>query len=96
LQEYFQRRQLELYPLELFSDIQQPNLYTPQVGEPVEFRTNPAMNKGTAVFSSRFWREGVCQEIKAIPSRGEVLVVKDINTSATFELNRYQLRPCSI
>jgi hypothetical protein len=54
------------------------------------------MNKGTVVFSSGFWREGVCQEIKDIPSRGKVLVVKDINTSATFELNRYQLTPCSI
>jgi hypothetical protein len=31
-----------------FSDIQQLNLYTPQVGEPVEFRTKPAMsNKKT-------------------------------------------------
>ena len=83
MQEYFQRRQLELYPLELFSDIQQPNLYTPQVGEPVEFRTNPAMHKGTAAFSSGFWRELVCQEIKDIPPRGKVFVVKDINTSAT-------------
>jgi hypothetical protein len=54
------------------------------------------MNKGTAMFSSGFWREGVCQEIKDILSRGKVFVVKDINTSATFELNRYQLRPCSI
>jgi len=53
------------------------------------------MNKGMVVFSSGFWR-GVCQEIKDILSRGKVFVVKDNNTSATFELNRHQLTPCSI
>ena len=43
-----------------------------------------------------FWsNEGSCQEIKDIPSREKVFVVKNINASTTFELNRYQLRPCS-
>ena len=42
------------------------------------------MNKGTVVFSSAFWRDGI----------RESFVIKDINSNFIFELNRYQLMPC--
>ena len=92
LMEYFQKRQLQIYPLEMFSDNYQ-DIFTPTIGEYLQFKTNPAMNKGTAVFTSGFWREGICQNIKNDPSRGKIFVIKDIIISFTFELNRYQLRP---
>ena len=63
LMDYFQKRQLEIYPLELFSD-NYHDIFTPTIGEYLQFKTNPAMNKGTAVFTSGFWREGICQNIK--------------------------------
>jgi len=69
-------------------------LYTPAIGEKLKFRPNPAMNKGTAVFSSGFWRDGICDNVKTDLSRGKIFVIKDINSNFTFELNRYQLRPC--
>ncbi|CAC5418806.1 unnamed protein product [Mytilus coruscus] len=92
LMDYFQKRQLEIYPLEMFSDNYQ-DIFTHTIGEYLQFKTNPAMNKGTAVFTSGFWREGICQNIKNDSSRGKIFVIKDIITSFTFELNRYQLRP---
>ena len=91
--EYFQSKQLPLYPLEMFSESQHA-LYTPVIGEVVKYKTNPAMNKGTAVFTSGFWRDGLCQNIKDNMSRGKIFVVKDLNTNYLFELNRYQIRPC--
>jgi hypothetical protein len=53
------------------------------------------LNNVTPVRAGFWSNEGSCQEIKDIPSRGKVFVVKNINASATLELNRYQLRPCS-
>ena len=65
LMEYFQKRQLEIYPLEMFSDNYQ-DIFTPTIVEYLQFKTNPVMNKGTAVLTSSFWREGICQNIKMI------------------------------
>lgn len=90
--EYFKEKQLELYPLELFGGDCE-NVLTPTVGEVLQFRTNPAMNKGTAVFVSGYWRRGRCINIINNMSRGKLFVIEDDNTKYKFELNRYQLRP---
>ncbi|XP_071127613.1 uncharacterized protein [Mytilus edulis] len=70
LMDYFQKRQLEIYPLELFS-VNYQDIFTPTIGEYLQFKTNPAMNKGTAVFTSGFWREGICQKHKKMILLGE-------------------------
>jgi hypothetical protein len=31
-----------------------------------KFRPSPAMNKGKAVFSSGFWRDGICENVKTV------------------------------
>jgi hypothetical protein len=36
------------------------------IGEKLKFRPNPAMNKGTVVFSSRFWRDSICESFVII------------------------------
>ncbi|XP_076095375.1 uncharacterized protein LOC143066268 [Mytilus galloprovincialis] len=92
LMEYLKEKQLELYPLELFGGDSE-NVFTPAVGEVLQFRTNPAMNKGTAVFVSGYWRKGKCINIINNMSRGKLFVIEDDNTKYKFELNRYQLRP---
>ncbi|XP_071176195.1 uncharacterized protein [Mytilus edulis] len=92
LMEYLKEKQLELYPLELFGGDSE-NVFTPAVGEVLQFRTNPAMNKGTAVFVSGYWRKGKCISIINNMSRGKLFVIEDDNTKYKFELNRYQLRP---
>ncbi|CAG2234957.1 unnamed protein product [Mytilus edulis] len=79
LMEYFKEKQLELYPLELFGGDCE-NVFTPTVGEVLQFRTNPAMNKGTAVFVSGYWRKGKCINIINNMSRGKLFVIEDDNT----------------
>ncbi|CAC5400143.1 unnamed protein product [Mytilus coruscus] len=69
------------------------NVFTPTVGEVLQFRTNPTMNKGTAVFVIGYWRRGKCINIINNMSRGKIFVIEDDNTKYKFELNRYQLRP---
>ncbi|CAC5384828.1 unnamed protein product [Mytilus coruscus] len=39
LMDYFQKRQLEIYPLEMFSDNYQ-DIFTPTIGEYLQFKTN--------------------------------------------------------
>jgi hypothetical protein len=58
----FIKRQLELYPLEMFSETKE-TLYTPTIGKKLKFRPKPAMNKGTAVFNSGFCRDGICENV---------------------------------
>ncbi|XP_076106201.1 uncharacterized protein LOC143074842 [Mytilus galloprovincialis] len=93
LMEYFKEKQLELYPLELFEGDCE-NVFTPTVREVLQFKTNPAMNKGTVVFVSGYWRKGKCINIINNMSRGKLLVIED-DTKYKFELNRYQPRPCN-
>jgi len=38
------------------------------------------MNKGTAVFRSGFWRDGICENVKTDLSRGKIFVMKDIQS----------------
>lgn len=63
LMEYFQKRQLEIYPLEMFSDNYR-DIFTLTIVEYLQLKTNPAMNKGTAVLTSNCLREGICQNIE--------------------------------
>ena len=52
----------------------------------------PAMNKGTAVFSSGYWRKGMVIRTDSCPSRGTLYTVKDAITDYVFQINRFQIR----
>ena len=92
LREYFHSE--STYPVELFGESScQGNDFCPQAGEAVMYRTNPAMNKGTAVFSSGYWRKGVVVQIDKCEKRGTLYTVKDDITDYIFQINRHQIRP---
>ncbi|XP_052071114.1 uncharacterized protein LOC127709549 [Mytilus californianus] len=91
--QYFDSEQM--YPVELFGknsldDMTSYMFYNE--GDIVDYRTNPAMNKGTAVFSSGFWRRGVVIRIDKCPRRGTLYTVKDDITDFCFQINRLQIR----
>ena len=82
------------YPMEQFSSTCREEIeYYPQIGELVMFRPNPAMNKGTAVFSSGYWRKGEIVKIVHHDTCGKVYTVKDLSTNFLFDLNRNQIVP---
>ena len=45
LMEYFQKRQLEIYPLQMFTENYQ-DIFTPTFVEYLQFKSNPAVKKG--------------------------------------------------
>ncbi|CAG2239119.1 unnamed protein product [Mytilus edulis] len=91
--QYFDSEQM--YPVELFSknslDDITSYIYYNEV-DIVDYRTNPAMNKGTAVFSSGFWSRGLVIKIHKCPRRGTLYTVKDDITDFCFQINRHQIR----
>ncbi|XP_076084159.1 KRAB-A domain-containing protein 2-like [Mytilus galloprovincialis] len=91
--QYFDSEQM--YPVELFSknsldDITSYIYYNE--GDIVDYRTSPAMNKGTAVFISGFWRRGLVIKIDKCPRRGTLYTVKDDIKDFCFQINRHQIR----
>ena len=85
---------LTSYPEELFGESRSgpEETFYPSEGEEVDFRTNPAMNKGTVVFSSGYWRKGMVIRTDSCPSRGTLYTVKDAITDYVFQINRFQIR----
>ena len=90
----FDRRHLqqEMYPIEKFA----PNLiseddFFPRMGDKVLYRRNPALNKGTAFFTSGYWRHGTCTGFVQTAGCGTQFLVIDSISGQTYEVNRHQL-----
>ncbi|XP_071120674.1 uncharacterized protein [Mytilus edulis] len=86
------RETLSAFPLEQFSDgLREDIAYYPEEGHHVMYRPNPAMNKGTAVFSTGYFMKRVIDSISA-STAGKVYKVTDQITGYKFDLNRNQIK----